>query len=152
MPMHPRVLRRLRQLHLWLGMLFAPAILFFAFTGALQTFDFHEAEDGIAPPKWIATIAAIHKKQDFPKPRKPKPPEAVATTETKATAAPPAPVPAGPKHSPWPLKMFVGFMSIGLIFSTMLGITIALNNRQTRRPSQIMLGAGTVLPILMLLI
>ena len=69
--MHPRILRRVRQFHLWLGMLFAPAILFFAFTGALQTFDFHETEDGIAPPKWIATIAAIHKKQDFPKPRKP---------------------------------------------------------------------------------
>ncbi len=146
--MHPRILRRVRQFHLWLGMLFAPAILFFAFTGALQTFDFHETEDGIAPPKWIATIAAIHKKQDFPKPRKAKPPEAAGAMENKVAV----PAPAGPKHSPWPLKIFVGFMSIGLIFSTILGITIALNNRQTRRTSQIMLGTGTVLPILMLLI
>ncbi len=150
--MHPRILRRLRQFHLWLGMLFAPAILFFAFSGALQTFDFHETEDGISPPKWIATIAAIHKKQDFPKPRKPKPPEAARAMADKATGAAPAPAPAGPKHSPWPLKIFVGFMSIGLMFSTILGMTIALNNRQTRRTSQIMLGAGTILPILMLLI
>lgn len=148
--MHPRILRRLRQLHLWLGMLFAPAILFFAATGALQTFDFHETEDGIAPPKWIATIAAIHKKQDFPKPRKPRPPEPVGVGDNKAPTPAPAPTPS--KHSPWPLKIFVGFMSIGLIFSTVLGITIALNNRQTRRTSQIMLGVGTVLPILMLLI
>lgn len=150
--MHPRILRRLRQLHLWLGMLFAPAILFFAFTGALQTFDFHETEDGIAPPRWIITIAAIHKKQDFPKPRKPKPPETMGATTNKATVAAPAPMPAGPRHSPWPLKIFVGLMSIGLIFSTVLGMTIALNNRQTRRTSQIMLGVGTILPILMLLI
>ncbi len=150
--MHPRILRRLRQLHLWLGMLFAPAILFFAATGALQTFDFHETEDGIAPPKWIATIAAIHKKQDFPKPRKPKPPEVVGAAASAAPAPDPSAAPAAPKHSPWPLKIFVGFMSIGLMFSTILGITIALNNRLTRRTSQIMLGAGTVLPILMLLI
>lgn len=150
--MHPRILRRLRQFHLWLGMLFAPAILFFAATGALQTFDFHETEDGIAPPKWIATIAAIHKKQDFPKPRKPTPPETAGATANKAGIAAPAPVSAAPKHSPWPLKIFVGFMSIGLMFSTVLGMTIALNNRQTRRTSQIMLGTGTVLPVLMLLI
>lgn len=150
--MHPRILRRLRQFHLWLGMLFAPAILFFAFTGALQTFDFHETEDGIAPPKWIAAIATIHKKQDFPKPRKPKPPETVGATANEATVAAPAPVPAGFKHSPWPLKIFVGFMSIGLMFSTILGMTIAFNNRQARRTSQIMFGAGTILPILMLLI
>lgn len=150
--MHPRILRRVRQFHLWLGMLFAPAILFFAFTGALQTFDFHETEDGIAPPKWIATIAAIHKKQDFPKPRKPRPPEPAGAAASAAPAPGSSAGPAAPKHSPWPLKIFVGFMSIGLIFSTILGITIALNNRLTRRTSQIMLGAGTVLPILMLLI
>ncbi len=146
--MHPRTLRRIRQFHLWCGMLFAPAILFFAFSGALQTFDFHETEAGIAPPKWIATIAGIHKKQDFPKPRKPRP--AASPEAGKSAAA--AVAPAASTHSPWPLKVFVGFMSIGLMASTILGITIALTNRQTRRPSQIMLGIGTILPILMLLI
>lgn len=152
MPMHPRALRRVRQFHLWCGMFFAPAILFFAFSGALQTFDFHETENGIAPPKWIATIAAIHKKQDFPKPRKPRPP-AAATGASESKAAPTAAVPAkASAHSPWPLKIFVGFMSIGLMISTALGITIALTIRLTRRMSQIMLAAGTILPILMLLI
>lgn len=148
--MHPRTLRSLRQFHLWCGMLFAPAILFFAFSGALQTFDFHETENGVAPPKWIATIASIHKKQDFPKPRKPRPPAAAGAADGKP--APSAPTPATPTHSPWPLKVFFGFMSIGLMVSTMLGIVIALNNKQVRRTAQIMLALGTVLPILMLLI
>ncbi len=132
-------------------MFFAPAILFFAFSGMLQTFDFHEVERGVAPPKWIATIAAIHKKQDFPKPRKPRPAAPAGGAEAgKAEAA--AAGPAAPAHSPWPLKVFVGFMSIGLIISTALGIAIALSNKQARRTAQIMLATGTVLPILMLLI
>jgi hypothetical protein len=146
--MHPRILRRIRQFHLWCGMFFAPAILFFAFSGALQTFDFHETEQGIAPPQWIAVMAAIHKKQDFPKARKPRPPASTGAAKGDVGGGSSAVA----TRWPWPLKTFVGFMSIGLIISTMLGITIALNNRQTRRTAQIMLGAGTGLPLLLLLV
>lgn len=149
--MTPRTMRQLRQFHLWFGMIFAPAILFFAFSGALQTFDFQETVDGVAPPKWIAVIAAIHKKQDFPKPRKPRPegavPAAAATPAEKSAPARPAPA-----HSPWPLKVFVGLMSIGLMASTLLGITIALSNRTSRRRSLLLLTLGTLLPISMLFV
>lgn len=144
--MTPMMMRRLRQFHLWLGMLFAPAILFFAFSGVLQTFDFHETENGVAPPQWIKVIAAVHKKQDFPKPRKPRP---AAETGKKgppqATAAPSA-------HSPWPLKVFFGMMSLGLMVSTLFGIVIAVSMRPTRSVSLVMLMIGTVLPVALLLI
>jgi len=43
-------------------------------------------------------------------------------------------------------------LALGLITSTLLGITIALNNRAMRRTSIVMLIAGTVLPLLLLLI
>ena len=35
-------MKSLRQLHLYLGVFFAPLIAFFAFTGILQTYDLHE--------------------------------------------------------------------------------------------------------------
>lgn len=146
--MNARTMRQLRQLHLWMGMLFAPTILFFAFSGALQTFDFQETVNGVSPPKWIAVIAAIHKKQDFPKARKPRtdaptPPAGARKPEVNR------PVPA---HSPWPLKIFVGFMSIGLMLSTLLGIAIAVSNRSHQRLAVMLVLLGTILPIGMLLV
>ncbi|OYY90547.1 MAG: hypothetical protein B7Y45_07265 [Sphingomonas sp. 28-66-16] len=143
-------MRQLRRFHLYLGILFAPAILFFAFSGMLQTFDFHEVENGVAPPKWIAVIAAVHKKQNFPKPR----PAAAkpANAPPRAPARDKAPVaPAAAAHSPFALKVFVGLMSIGLMLSALLGIAIALNNKVTRRMSIVMLLLGTILPIALLI-
>ncbi|MBX9730859.1 MAG: hypothetical protein K2X59_05980 [Sphingomonas sp.] len=136
---------------MWFGMIFAPAILFFAFSGALQTFDFQETVDGVAPPKWIAVIAAIHKKQDFPKPRKPRAEAAAPVTAAAPAAKSAAPRPT-PTHSSWPLKVFVGVMSVGLMTSTLLGIAIALSNRTSRRRSLLLLTLGTVLPIAMLFV
>ena len=134
-------MRTLRQLHLYLGMFFAPAILFFAFSGMLQTFDFHEAENN--PPPWIKVIAQVHKKQDLPKPRKPRPQAA----RTPGNEGPPP----APAHSPFPLKVFTGIMSIGLMLSTLLGIWIARVMRSCRIVSIVMLAAGTALPIVLLL-
>ncbi|OYY73120.1 hypothetical protein [Sphingomonas sp. 28-63-12] len=150
--MNARTMRQLRQIHLWFGMLFAPAILFFAFSGMLQTFDFQETVKGVAPPRWIAVIAGIHKKQDFPKPRKPRPEGAAATPAAGKPDSPASAVAPAPAHSPWPLKVFVGLMSIGLMLSTLLGITIAVTNRTSRRLSVILLATGAVLPVAMLFV
>lgn len=56
------LIQRVQQLHLWLGTLFAPMILFFTLTGALQTFNLHEGPRGTAPGI-IARLASIHKNQ-----------------------------------------------------------------------------------------
>jgi len=134
-------MRNLRRFHLYLGMLFAPAILFFAFSGMLQTFDFHEPENKPAP--WLKIIAQIHKKQDLPKPRKARPP---LGRPAKGETLPPAAA-----HSPFPLKVFTGLMSIGLMLSTLLGIWIALSMRASRAIAIVMLVAGTALPVALLL-
>src|SRR3954462_9298035 len=61
------MIKAARQLHLYLGLFFAPSIIFFAFTGCLQTFSFHENKNpGDHHPQWIATLASIHKDQVLP--------------------------------------------------------------------------------------
>jgi len=59
------VLRVTRKIHLYIGVFTSPALLFFAMTGALQTFSLHETTQGSSykPPAWIATLAQLHKKQ-----------------------------------------------------------------------------------------
>src|SRR5437588_9008942 len=60
-----RILKAARDLHLYIGAFISPAILFFAFTGLLQTFSLHEnAKDGnYKPPRWVLSVAQLHKKQ-----------------------------------------------------------------------------------------
>src|ERR1700745_3679843 len=60
-----KLLKYLRLIHLYFGVFIAPAILFFAFTGALQTFSLHETTRGSSykPPAWAVILAHIHKKQ-----------------------------------------------------------------------------------------
>ncbi|HWB31577.1 MAG TPA: hypothetical protein VG714_00225 [Acidobacteriaceae bacterium] len=78
------VLRFLRTLHLYIGVFISPALLFFAFTGALQTFSLHETTPGrdYTPPKWAMVLAQIHKKQTSDVPvKKLKPPQADASAD-----------------------------------------------------------------------
>ena len=60
----PRMLNS-RQIHRYLSVFFTPAILFFSFSGALQTFHLHESAQRGAPPPvaWIAEMASLHKDQ-----------------------------------------------------------------------------------------
>ena len=160
--MRPQTMRSLRQLHHYVGVFLAPAILFFAVSGAVQTFRLGEDKGwGGPPPAALVWMTSVHKDQTLPRAEPPKP----APPRPKADAAKPAvdsdhdhdgdhdhehQAPRGP--SPLPLKIFVVLLSLGLITSTLLGITIALNNRAMRRTSIVMLIAGTLLPLLLLLI
>jgi hypothetical protein len=89
MEMAPKrhLLHYIRYTHLYLGVFIAPALLFFAFTGALQTFSFHETTKGSSykPPAWIATLAQIHKKQTTTIPVKKLPPPNAADPNYPAT-------------------------------------------------------------------
>jgi hypothetical protein len=149
--MRPKTMQALRRYHLYVGMIFAPAIIFFSFSGAIQTIGW---QDDPAPPAWIKTIASIHKKQTMPKARKPRPqaaaPAPAPAPEGGAAARREEPAAQGP--SPIPLKIFTVLLSIGLILSAGLGVAIALANRSTRRMSTIMLAIGLILPPLLLLV
>ena len=146
-------MRTLRRIHQYLGMVFAPAILFFAFSGALQTFSLHENHGGgpYKPPGWIVAIAALHKDQALPR--------AKADHEDHGDhdhgGAPPpkaAKPPKPPGPSPLPLKIFVLSLAVGLMLSTLLGVYIGLKNRTARTGSLIALALGVVLPVVLIFI
>lgn len=54
-----RWLKSFRTLHLYFGVFTAPALLFLAFTGALQSVNLHEPSrsSGYKPPAWVASSA-----------------------------------------------------------------------------------------------
>lgn len=151
---------RLRQIHLYLGVFFAPAIIFFAFSGALQTLGLHENHDraGPPPPAWIAAIAGMHKHQRLPDPKKAhaaRPP--AADRHDGINGAKDVNGANGadhdndthehrPEKSTWPLKLFVLALAIGLIVSALTGIYIALSNPRTRKGAVAAFAIGLLLP------
>ena len=68
-------MKQARQLHLYLGTFFAPSIVFFALTGAVQLFGLHEGHRGEAyePPAWIAKLGSLHKNQTLAEKHGPPP-------------------------------------------------------------------------------
>lgn len=58
-------MKLIRKLHLYLGCLFAPLIIFFSITGAWQTFNFHESskDKTYTPLAWVSTLSEVHKNQ-----------------------------------------------------------------------------------------
>lgn len=162
-------MKKVRQLHLYLGTLFAPLIIFFALTGILQTLELHE---GNGTPKWIAQIASIHKKQALQsgEPNRPQPDgDKGAPNRPQPDGGEGAlnrPQPDGDKDdddegdggetqsarkpSPWPLKWFVVLMSIGLTITTGLGIYMAFKYERNKALVWGLLIAGTLLPLALL--
>jgi hypothetical protein len=143
-------LRRLRQVHQYVGMFFAPAILFFAFSGALQTFSLHENHGGgpYRPPAWIVAIASLHKDQALPRQRPPGAGDHAQKRERQDHGPPDAP--EAPRPSPLPLKIFVLALAVGLMGSTGVGVFIGLQARASRPGSLAALVLGFVLPLVLI--
>jgi hypothetical protein len=154
-------MRLLRNIHHWLGAFFAPTILLFAFSGALQTFNLHENKGGgpYRPPAWIVAVASIHKDQALAEPKAVR--HAGAAAHDHDAKAPPAMPDADADHeadaapkasrpSPLPLKIFVILLSVGLMVSTVMGVWIALQMRAMRRLTLLLLAAGSLAPIALL--
>ena len=141
--------RRLRQIHRYSGLFFAPAILFFAFSGMIQVIG---VQDYKSPPAWVSWIANVHKHQSTERPQRRRP----AAEAPKADAPKPDAKAADDDHDhdkPFvPLKIFVLLLGLGLMTSTVIGILIALNNAATRRNSWIAMGAGLAVPLLLMLV
>ena len=152
--------RRLRRLHQYLGLFFAPALLLFSLSGALQTYRWQEPKGyGGSPPSWIVGMASVHKDQASPRPPRAGGPEAgppAAEAKAKAPAAPQAkgpPAKAGEGKGGGRragLMLFVGLFGLSLFVSTLLGIAIALANAATRRTNLAILATGIVVPLLLL--
>jgi ABC-type nitrate/sulfonate/bicarbonate transport system permease component len=115
----------LRSLHLYLGCLFAPMLIFFAVTGSWQLFNWHESKKDktyTAPPA-LATLSFIHKD---------------------------AHVPGTPGRQPTPLRYFMLATAIGLVTTTIIGIVMAYRFSQRPLVATVSLFLGIALPGLLL--
>lgn len=142
------MINKARRLHLYLGLLFAPSIIFFAFTGALQTFGLHESrkDQSYVPPAWIVQLARVHKDQRLEGP--PKRPQAPMGNPMAHPHEPPL----GQAHHVVLLKWFVLVMSVGLILTTTLGISMSFAYNRNRTTLGVLLAAGVLIPVLLLLV
>ncbi|HEX7323750.1 MAG TPA: PepSY domain-containing protein [Rhodanobacteraceae bacterium] len=155
-----RWLKPFRTLHLYFGVFTAPALLFFAFTGALQSVNLHEGARGsdYKPPAWVASIAHMHKKQSFEVPAKRAPPKTVAANAKNAASPADVPTRANGKPSPapdqrnlWPMKGFFVLISLSLLLSTLTGLYMGWRYTRNRRRYGATLAAGIVVPALLLM-
>ena len=140
----------LRRWHSYLSIFFAPAILFFAFSGLLQVLGLHESRgsETYHPPAWIVTIASLHKDQVLAKDHEHE------DHDAHPESGPPK---AEPHHHDddetfVPLKPFAIAVALGLIATALLGIVIALQNPSMRRTSIVLLLAGTAIPLALIAI
>jgi hypothetical protein len=167
MPTSASILKAVRLTHLYLGVFVAPAVLFFAFTGAIQTFSLHEPGKGgpykpaanYVPPRWAVVLGQIHKNQTPvvapPKPKASAAPKAeAAKTDAPKSDAPKAdaPKPALPQHNPMPLKYFFALVAWSLFFSTFTGIYMAYKYNRNKIAVTTLLILGTVIPVLMIVL
>jgi hypothetical protein len=125
-----------RLIHFYLGVFFAPLVLFFAFSGILQVFKLHEAyrERPGSQGDWIAWFGQFHKEQAWIAPR-------VAPAKAAPTKA------SQEARAPSPMKWLVALMGACLIATTLLGLWIAFNYPSRRRGFLVALGAGILIPL-----
>ncbi|MDO8296177.1 MAG: hypothetical protein Q7T19_07030 [Caulobacter sp.] len=146
-------LRFIRQLHFWVAVFVAPSLLLFAITGALQLFKLHEAEGGYKPLPVIEKLGQVHIHQKYAL-RPVRRPPAAQPAPAAAAAAPARPeaeesgAPLGETLVKWTFLI----MSVGMALSAVLGVWMSLSNTRQRRLTLILLAAGTVLPILVLVL
>jgi hypothetical protein len=153
MGMQVAVLKGVRLIHLYVGVFIAPAIVFFALTGAIQTLSLHVSAKGGAykPANWIIRLAQLHKKQttDLP-PNKPQ-----ITASSSPTVKPgsskkisgPEKGLDRPAHNSLPLKIFFLVVSAGLLCSTITGLYMSYKYSRNKVLLAVLLIAGIVVPI-----
>jgi hypothetical protein len=119
-------MKRIRQVHFYLGVFFAPIIILFAISGALQTFRLQESPKGstYTPPAWIVKLADVHKDQR-------------ASHEQG-------------RGRSLPLQWFVVIMSVGLISTSLLGIYMAFKYNREKRLVFTLIILGFIIPIVLL--
>lgn len=121
-------IKAMRNVHLYLGVFFAPLILFFILSGCWQTFNLNSpSQDGkYQPPEIIKSLSEVHLNQRWADARK-------------------------TPQSSVPFQYFVLLMSMGLIVSTILGIMMAFKYTQVWIV-WVCLVLGFAVPCLLLLI
>lgn len=139
-------LRLLRKVHLYFGLFISPALLFFAFTGAVQTLSLHEVGGSYKPPAILAQLGQLHKHAAIAAPV-PDPPgkaaKAGGTSKAEVTLA-------GKQRQHLPMKIFFLLVAVGLLTSTGTGVYMAYKYARKKVLVTATLIAGVVIPFLLL--
>lgn len=146
-PRRPRPAQAtLRELHVYISVFVAPSLLFFALTGALQTFRIPDLQ---AAPVVVQKLARLHKDDVFAvKPPRPKRPEGAGGDRHKADASKPAEAKPAPKPSTEVMKWFFAAVSVGVALTTTFGLWMALAYSRRKLIVWLLLIAGVLTPVL----
>lgn len=136
----PAVRPSLRQLHIYLSFFIAPALLFFAITGAFQTF---RIPDEKTAPVVLQKLARVHRDDVYA--LKPAPPPKAASIEE-----PKKPAKAAPKLSTTLVKWFFVLTSIVMVITTLMGLWMGLAYSRNRTALWLLLLAGAAVPMSLL--
>jgi hypothetical protein len=143
------IVKTIKVAHRYLGLFFAPAIIFFSFSGALQTLGLHEVAqgNGHVPARWLLEMAQIHKKQTL----------VVTASKIKTPTNDPAAAHGSSAKKKAPvgrlaLQVFVVLMSVALMATTILGMIMAFMYGGDPRITALALVAGILFPISVMLL
>jgi len=128
----------LRQLHIYLSFFIAPALLFFAITGAFQTF---RIPDEKTAPVLLQKLARVHRDDVYA--LKPAPPPKAASADEPKKAKPAKPA---PKLSTTLVKWFFVLTSIVMVVTTLMGVWMGLAYSRNRTVLWLLLLAGSAVP------
>jgi hypothetical protein len=154
-------LKSIRLTHHYIGVFFAPTILFFAITGGLQMFGLHETSRGSSyvPPAILVHLSQLHKKGTlYLPPRKATPlPSAKADGPKPETPKPdgpkaPGPSPAAASTNPLPMKIFFGATALALVISTCTGLFMSWKYARRKAVVGGVFLAGIACPLILLLL
>jgi len=147
-------LKSIRLMHRYLGLFFAPTILFFAITGGLQMFGLHETSRGSSylPPDILVHLSQLHKKGtvNLP-PRKVAPPNSVKPDVAKPDGPKleiAKPVQAPPPSNSLPMKIFFAATALALAVSTFTGLIMGWKYARRKSIVLLTLAAGVVIPVI----
>ncbi len=154
-------LKALRLTHSYIGVFFAPTILFFAITGGLQMFGLHETSRGSSyvPPAILVHLSQLHKKGTLYLPPRRTAPPASAKADGPKLDAPkpdtpkaPLPAPSSPAPNPLPMKVFFSATALALVISTCTGLFMSWKYARRKAVVGGVFLAGVVCPLLLLLV
>lgn len=117
------MMKQLRTIHLYLGCVFGPLLLFFAVSGIWQTLKLHLGEDS---SEALSVLSTIHTSRALKG-------GAISTLSSPL------------------LETCVIAMAVGLIVTAILGIVMAIRFGRSRRAVYLSIAAGTVLPLSLIL-
>lgn len=117
----------LRRIHLYLGVLYAPLLLFFLGTGWYQVLNPDRLKSPSEAETWVQKFRVIHTDQIYPRDNT-----------------------LGKFASPTLFQWLVYGMSAALILATVVGLVLAFRSVKPRWPVWLALGLGFLLPILAL--